>query len=51
MLKKTKEKILKKIVDNLEYDVDKEIYTWPPICSFITHQPKRPKMTNQKENK
>lgn len=33
-------KVVEKIVRN---EVVKVSYGWPPICSGLTHQPKRPK--------
>lgn len=36
-------KSLKKVID---YQVEKTVHRWPPICTSIYHQPKRPKHTN-----
>lgn len=36
-------KSLKKVVD---YQVDRTVHKWPPICISIYHQPKRPKHMN-----
>ena len=37
------QKKVKKIVQKLASQmIDRDTYEWPPQCSFITYQPKRP---------
>lgn len=42
MENKMKEVALKGVSKSLEREVSKEVKEWPPICSLILHQPKRP---------
>lgn len=43
MNKKVGKSLLKVIERVTRVEVEKISYTWPPFCSGIYHQPKRPK--------
>ena len=48
MMKKNeaiKRKVLQAVEKVARTEVEKNMYSWPPICLAIYHQPKRPKKT------
>ena len=41
-MKKLKNKMLSVLKNTTKNEVEKINYQWPPLCSGILHQPKRP---------
>ncbi|WP_099467093.1 AgrD family cyclic lactone autoinducer peptide [Konateibacter massiliensis] len=48
-MKKLNSKILKTIKCIAGIELENSIYSWPPPCSGIFHQPKRPKKSDKVE--
>lgn len=42
-MKKIKKNLLKIVERITRIEVEKNLHAWPPFCSGIYHQPKRPK--------
>lgn len=41
-MKEIKKELLKLVGRAIEVETDIEVYSWPPHCASIFHQPKRP---------
>lgn len=46
-MKKINYTLLKATKNIISLSVNKEQQNWPPICTTLLHQPKRPKCTNK----